>query len=86
MVVGLLFLSSARRKIEDERSIYLRFQAISHASLFAVTMFVITTLFGQDIYQSGFTVIVTFLGLYWFSNEMAIRFNWHEKYDQSREG
>jgi hypothetical protein len=80
-IVGMLFLSSARRKIEDERSIYLRFQAISHALLFFTPMFLITPLLGQDTYKSGFAVLFGSLFLYWFMTEMSLRFNGHEKHD-----
>jgi hypothetical protein len=93
-ILGMLFVSSARRKIEDERSIYLRFQAISHAVVFTAIWYLLWPLI-KMIWEpmaplSGRAIVIVLLTSYLVSNIMWSLFpridNRYEKHDQSRKG
>lgn len=90
-ILGFLFLASARRKIEDERSIYLRFQAISHAVVFTTIWYLLWPVLNLiwDVLNpaTGRQVVLVLLASYFISNEMwqLLGFS-HEKYTQSRKG
>ncbi len=87
LIVGMLFVTAARRKIEDERTIALRFQAISHASFFMVIYFLFSPLLNWiGIFSDHWaSAALFFLFLYWLESELLF-LGFDEKYTQSRKG
>lgn len=89
LVIGMWFVSSAKRKVEDERSIHFRFLAASRAFFFAVVWFLLSPLLkmiSPYLYMgSGFQIVFLLLFLYWLANEALILGD-YEKHDKSRKG